>query len=75
MILAEAERDAQRMRGEGDAQAADTYAKAYGSDAEFYAFHRSLEAYRNAFAAGDGVLVMDPDSEFFRYFEDAGRGE
>lgn len=75
VILAEAERDAQRMRGEGDAQAADTYAKAYGADAEFYAFHRSLEAYRAAFAAGDGVLVMDPDSEFFRYFEDAGRAE
>ena len=75
VILAEAERDAQRLRGEGDAQAADTYAKAYGTDVEFYAFHRSLEAYRRAFAGGDGVLVLDPESEFFRYFEDAGRGE
>ena len=75
VILAEAERDAQRLRGEGDAQAADTYAKAYGGEAEFYAFYRSLEAYRRAFAGGDGVLVLDPESEFFRYFEDAGRGE
>ena len=75
VIIAEAERDAQRLRGEGDAQAADTYAKAYGGQAEFYAFYRSLEAYRRAFAAGDGVLVLDPNSEFFRYFEEAGRGE
>jgi modulator of FtsH protease HflC len=75
VILAEAEREAQRLRGEGDAQAAQIYAQAYGRDAEFYNFHRSLEAYRSAFAAGDGVLVLDPDSEFFRYFEDAGRGE
>jgi modulator of FtsH protease HflC len=72
VILAEAERDAQRMRGEGDARAAEIYAQAYGRDAEFYGFHRSLEAYRRAFAAGDGVLVLDPDSEFFRYFEGAG---
>ncbi len=75
VILAEAERDAQRLRGEGDALAAATYAKAYGSDPEFYGFHRSLEAYRRAFAAGDGVLVLDPDSEFFRYFEGADRAE
>lgn len=72
VILAEAERDAQRLRGEGDARAAEVYAQAYGRDPEFYGFHRSLEAYRRAFAAGDGVLVLDPDSEFFRYFEGAG---
>ena len=75
VILAEAERDAQTLRGEGDARAADIYSTAYGSDAEFYGFYRSLEAYRRAFADGDGVLVLDPQSEFFRYFEDAGRGE
>jgi len=75
VILAEAERDAQRLRGEGDALAAATYAKAYGSDPEFYGFHRSLEAYRRAFATGDGVLVLDPDSEFFRYFEGPDRAE
>jgi len=75
VILANAERDAQRIRGEGDAQAADIYARAYGQDAEFYAFHRSLESYRTAFEGGDSVLVLDPDSEFFRYFGNAGRGE
>lgn len=74
VILAEAERDAQRLRGEGDARAAEIYAEAYGRDAEFYGFYRSLEAYRRSFADGSGVLVLDPDSEFFRYFEDAGRG-
>jgi modulator of FtsH protease HflC len=73
VVLAEAERDAQRLRGEGDAEAARIYAEAYGSDPDFYAFHRSLEAYRRAFAGGDSVLVLDPDTEFFRYFEDAGR--
>jgi membrane protease subunit HflC len=65
----------QRLRGEGDAEAARIYAEAYGSDPEFYAFHRSLEAYRRAFADGEGVLVLDPDTEFFRYFENGGRGE
>lgn len=74
VILAEADRDAQRIRGEGDAQAADIYAKAYGRDAEFYAFHRSLESYRTAFRDGQGVLVLDPDSEFFQYFNGTGRG-
>ena len=74
VILAEADREAQRIRGEGDAQAADIYAQAYGRDAEFYAFHRSLESYRTAFRDGQGVLVLDPDSEFFEYFNGAGRG-
>jgi modulator of FtsH protease HflC len=73
VIVAEAERDAQRMRGEGDALAADIYARAFGSDPEFFSFHRSMEAYRNAFADGQGVLVLDRDAEFLRYFENAGR--
>ena len=73
VILAEAERDAQRLRGEGDAQAADIYAQAYGRDAEFYAFYRSLESYRTAFRDGQGVLVLDPESEFFEYFNGTGR--
>jgi modulator of FtsH protease HflC len=73
VIVAEAERDAQRLRGEGDAVAAETYAKAYGADAEFYSFYRSMEAYRNAFGDGQGVLVLDRDAEFLRYFENAGR--
>jgi membrane protease subunit HflC len=68
VLLAEAERDAQRIRGEGDASAAEIYATAYGKDAEFYAFHRSLEAYRQSFKAQGNVLVLDPDSEFFEYF-------
>ena len=68
VILAEANRDAQLIRGDGDAQAAQIYAKAYSTDAEFYAFHRSLEAYRGAFRDNDGVLVLDPKSEFFQYF-------
>src|SRR5690606_18679309 len=66
VILAEAERDAQRLRGEGDAQAAQISATAYGRDPEFYGFYRSLEAYRRSFASGGDVLVLDPDSEFFR---------
>lgn len=74
VIVAEAERDAQRLRGDGDARAAETYAKAYGQDPEFYAFYRSLEAYRNAFADGEGVMVLRRDSDFLHYFEDAGRG-
>jgi membrane protease subunit HflC len=73
VILAEADRDAQRIRGEGDAQAAEIYAQAYGRDPEFYAFHRSLESYRTAFRDGQGVLVLDPDSEFFDYFNGSDR--
>lgn len=68
VILAEAERDAQRLRGAGDAKAAELAAAAYGKDAEFYAFYRSLEAYRNAMADGRTTLVLDPDSEFLQYF-------
>jgi membrane protease subunit HflC len=74
VTLAEAERDAARMRGEGDARAADIYAQAYGADAEFYGFHRSLEAYRESFGSGNDVLLLEPDSEFFRYFGEGGRG-
>jgi len=73
VILANAERDAAKIRGEGDAKAAEIYAAAYGKDAEFYAFHRSLEAYRGALADGKTTLVLDPDSEFFEYFEQARR--
>ncbi len=73
VIAAEAERDAQVLRGEGDAAAAATAAAAYGQDPEFYAFWRSLETYRKAFAGGRDVLVLDPDSELMRYFENPGR--
>ncbi|HET9189930.1 MAG: protease modulator HflC [Deltaproteobacteria bacterium] len=73
VIKAEAERDAQEARGEGDAKAAEIYAAAYAKDPDFYAFDRSLKAYREAFKNG-GVIVVDPKSEFMRYF-DASRGE
>jgi membrane protease subunit HflC len=66
--LAEAQRDAAQLRGEGEAEAAQIYAKAYERDPEFYAFYRSLEAYRESFRDKDGVLVLDKDSEFFKYF-------
>ncbi|GIX35388.1 MAG: protein HflC [Lysobacteraceae bacterium] len=72
VIVAEAERDAQRLRGEGDAQAAAIYARAYQSQPEFYAFWRSLETYRKGFGDGQGVLVLDKDAEFLRYFERGG---
>ncbi|HEX7814713.1 protease modulator HflC [Dyella sp.] len=70
VIKAEAERDAAKQRGEGDAQAASIYAQAYGQDPEFFAFYRSLSAYRDSFKDGKGVLVLKPDSEFLRYFND-----
>jgi membrane protease subunit HflC len=68
VILAEGERDGQRLRGEGDAQAIAIYADAFGMDEEFFAFTRSLQAYRNAFQGRQDVLVMDPRSDFFDYF-------
>jgi membrane protease subunit HflC len=70
VIKADAERDASKTRGEGDAQAAAIYAQAYGQDPEFFAFYRSLSAYRESFKDGKGVLVLKPDSEFLRYFND-----
>jgi membrane protease subunit HflC len=71
VVLAEAYRDAERQRGEGDAQAADIYAQAYGKEQEFYNFYRSLSAYRQSFVGKDDVLVLQPDSQFFRYFDKA----
>lgn len=70
VIKAEADRDAAKVRGEGDAQAAAIYAQAYGQDPEFFAFYRSLAAYRKSFQDGKGVLVLRPDSEFLKYFSD-----
>jgi membrane protease subunit HflC len=71
VINAEAYRDAEKTRGEGDAQASQTYAAAFGRNAEFYAFYRSLEAYRSAFATQNGMLVLDPKSEFLRYLQES----
>ncbi len=74
VIIAEAYRDAQRVKGEGDARAAAIYARAFNENPEFYAFYRSLEAYRAAFKNKGDVLVLDPSSEFFRYFKNLGKG-
>jgi len=68
VILAEAEREGQKIRGEGDARSTEIYANAYGEDEEFYAFYRSLQAYRNSFGSSSDVMVLDPSSEFFDYF-------
>ncbi len=69
IILAEAFRESERIRGEGDATAASTYAKAYTQDPEFYSFVRSLEAYRNTFNNRDDIMVLEPDSDFFNYLK------
>lgn len=69
VIIADAFRDAEVLRGEGDAVATDIYAKAYGKDIEFYSLYRSLNAYKNTFANKNDVLVIEPDSEFFKYFK------
>lgn len=66
VMLAEAYRDSERLRGDGDAQAAEIYAQAYEQNREFYSFHRSLQAYRESLGAGD-LLVLQPDNEFFKY--------
>jgi len=69
VLLAEAFREAEELRGDGDARAASIYAAAYGQDQEFYAFHRSLQAYRESFSSKEDVLVLDAKSDFFRYLE------
>ncbi len=68
VILAEAERDSQITRGQGDKRAITIYADAYNKDAEFYDFTRSMEAYKNTLATPDTRLILSPDSEFFKYF-------
>jgi membrane protease subunit HflC len=73
VIVAQAYRDAQRIKGEGDAKATAIYARAYESSAEFYAFYRSLEAYRASFRDRSDVLVLEPNSEFFKYLRSSGR--
>lgn len=75
VLLAEAYRDAEKIRGEGDAKSAEIYAKAYQSDAEFYNFYRSLDVYRKTLGQNQNTtMVLDPNSEFFRYFKGAGKG-
>ena len=72
VILAEAYKAAQKLKGEGDAKASAIYAAAYGANPEFYAFYRSLEAYRSTFRGRSDMMVLDPTSEFFRYFRNQG---
>jgi membrane protease subunit HflC len=74
VILAEAYRDAERVRGDGDAKAAATYAAAFSQNAEFYNFYRSMEAYRRAFRNKGDVLVVEPNSDFFKYLRNPGGG-
>ncbi|PUA19765.1 protease modulator HflC [Glaciimonas sp. PCH181] len=74
VILAEAYRDAENMRGEGDAKASQIYAQAFGKSPEFYKFYRSLEAYRASFKSRHDLMVVDPNSEFFKYFKNPGTG-
>ena len=68
VILAEAERDGQKLRGEGDARSTEIYANSFGEDEEFYAFTRSLQAYGNSFGNSTDVMVLNPTSSFFDYF-------
>ena len=74
VLLAEAYRDAQKIKGEGDAKASAIYAQAFGQNAEFFSFYRSLEAYRSSFRNRTDVLVVDPSSDFFRYMKNPGAG-
>jgi membrane protease subunit HflC len=71
VILADAYRDAQRIRGEGDAKAAGIYAAAFSQNPEFYSFFRSMEAYRSTFRGRSDLLLLEPNSDFFRYLKDA----
>ncbi len=71
VIIAAAYRDSQKIRGDGDAKAASIYSKAYGEDAEFYSFYRSLKAYRDTFDSSSDILLLEPDSEFFQFMNSA----
>ncbi len=74
VIIAEAYRDAQRIQGEGDAKASAIYAQAFGQNPEFYNFYRSLEAYRNSFRSKSDILVVEPNSDFFKYLKNSNGG-
>lgn len=69
VMIAEAERNSQTLRGEGDAQAARVYADAFNKNPEFFSFVRSLDAYRNSFNSRQDILVIEPDSDFFKYMK------
>jgi membrane protease subunit HflC len=71
VLLAEAYRDAQRIRGEGDAKSAAIYAAAFNQNPEFYSFYRSMEAYRSTFRGRNDLMLLEPNSDFLRYFRDS----
>jgi len=71
VVLAQAYRDAQRIRGEGDAKASAIYAQAFSQNPEFYAFYRSMEAYRATFKSRTDLMLLEPNSDFFRYLKDS----
>jgi membrane protease subunit HflC len=73
VIVADAQRQAETVKGEGDAKASQIYAQSFGKNPEFYRFYRSLEAYRATFKGRNDVLVLDSNSEFFKYFKGPGK--
>ncbi len=75
VIIAEAQRDAQKVKGSGDGRATEIYASAYSQDEEFYSLYRSLAAYRNTFNSPSDVLLIEPNTQFFKYFKDANAKE
>lgn len=70
VLVADAYREAEQLRGEGDGKASEIYANAYNQDSEFYAFYRSLNAYKTSFSDSNDIMVLEPDSDFFRYLKD-----
>jgi modulator of FtsH protease HflC len=75
VILAQAYRDAQRIKGEGDAKATGIYAQAFSKNPEFYSFYRSMDAYRSSFRNKGDVMVLEPNSDFFKYMKNPNRGK
>jgi membrane protease subunit HflC len=73
VVLAEAYRDAQKTKGEGDAKATALYAAAFGKNREFYSFYRSLEAYKQSFRDKNDVMIIDPSSDFFKYLKSSSK--
>jgi len=72
VTLANSYKEAESLRGEGDAKSAEIYANAFGADTEFFTFIRSLNAYKKTFSSGSGMMVLDPESDFFKYFKNQG---
>jgi len=72
VMIAEAQKESERLRGEGDAKAAQVYADSYNQSPDFYRFYRSLEAYKNVFRNRNDIFVLKPDGDFFKYFRNAG---